>query len=196
MKIALIGEGETEFDCLPTMAGRLGNVVVRCGHIGGADEDTEWGSLIERKVAPLVASYSLAQPEKIVVVLDREGRAPCCGNLAAEGVNAIRRRCGYLLGTCGLTLVMSNRRFEALLFSDYDAVDSLPVLRGRVSHQFPEVTDEHNVVSWVHEGLRAGLSYDKRRDGKFLAQRMRLEHPDVLRRNKSLRKLIKELSTL
>jgi len=193
VRVAIIGEGQTEYYCLPTIAGRMGNVVVGHPHIRGAGADCDWDTLFHRKVVPLVIAMAARRPDKIVIVLDREERPDCPPDLATRGINVIRENCGYCLANCTVSVVISNKKFECLLFADYEAVDKMKILHGPVSNRFPATTDEQNVLSWIRHTLRPGSSYEKIRDGKFLAQTMSMNDPAVLARSKPLRKLVKEL---
>jgi hypothetical protein len=193
MRVAIIGEGQTEYYCVPKIAGKLGNIVV--GHVWTRTVSTEfdWERYFQGRVVPLVRAMLAKGPDKIVIVVDREDRPDCGPDLATRGLKVILCECGHLLGICQISVVISNKGFECLLFADYGAVDSLKILKGAVSHGFPESTEGQNVLKWIKQGLKPGASYDKIRDGMFLAQRMNLSDPTVVARSRSLRKLLKEL---
>ncbi len=194
MRIAVVGEGLTEYHCVPTLAGKLGNTVIRQVHFRGSNAGFDWDQLFRKKIVPLVNAVATASPDKIVVVLDREDRADCPSDLAHRGLSIIQQDCGHYLGECTVTVIVSNREFEAILFADYAAVDSLGVLKGTVSPGFPDSTDSQNVVGWLNGHFKPGYSYDKPREGKSLAQKMNLSDEAVLARNRALRKLVKELT--
>lgn len=194
MKIAIVGEGQTEFYCVPTIVGRLGHQVVGVMHIrGGCDLGYDWPRFVGERIAPAVEIMAYRKPEKIVVVLDREDRDACSPELARTGLTIVQEKCGRFLGNCEVGIVVSNRRFECLLFADYQGVDRLPILRMPVSGSFPPTTEGENVIRWIHGALRRGFAYDKIRDGKFLAQRIALRDPVVLGRSRSLSKLVSDL---
>jgi hypothetical protein len=195
VKIAIIGEGLTEYHCVPTLAGRLDNIVVRRYQFGGSNAGIDWSLLFHKKIIKFVRIAALSAPDKILVVLDREDRDACPADLAAAGRQIILKECGYCLGDASISVVVSNREFESLLFCDYEAVDSLRILKGPLSPSFPSVSDEKDVVGWLHGGFKPGYNYDKLRDGKYLAQTMRLDDDAVLAHSRSARKLVKELRT-
>src|SRR4051812_21151019 len=87
MKVAIIGEGETEFYCAPKLVGRLGHVLIHRSQIGGAMED--WEATIKIKVLPQVQTAALKKPDKLVILLDREGRSECCPTLAGAAIAII-----------------------------------------------------------------------------------------------------------
>jgi hypothetical protein len=195
VRVAFIGEGHTEFYCLPKIAGRLGNVIVANAWARPVSTDFDWERFFELRVVPLVIAQAIKQPHKIVVVLDREDRDECTPDLARRGLAVILTKCGHCLGNVGVSVVISNRYFECLLFADYTAVDGLKILRGPVSHSFPDHTEGERVLGWLRKGvLRAGCAYHKIRDGMFLAGRVDLLSEAVLARNRSLRKLVSELT--
>jgi hypothetical protein len=194
VKVTIIGEGLTEYYCVPTLAGRLNNVVLRCFQFGGSNEGVDWDVLFHKRIVKFVKIAALSEPDKILVVLDRENRDTCPAELSAKGNEIILKECGYCLGTSTVSVVVSNRKFESLLFCDYEAVDSLGILNGPVSVGFPPSTDERNVISWLHGSYKPGYNYDKVRDGKHLAQTLRLTDNVVLARSRSMTKLVKELS--
>ena len=149
--------------------------------------------MITKKVIPLVLAMSARNPEKILIALDREKRSDCAPDLARKAVNLIQANCGYHLTKCTVSVVVSNRSFEALLFADYAAVDTLDILRNKCSGTFPDTTDERDVLSWIRPHLKRGRSYHKHNHGKELAQRLDLDSAEVQRRNCSIRKLVKDM---
>lgn len=196
MKVAIIGEGQTEFYCVPKMAGRLGNVVVGCVWTRTVSTRFDWERFFELRVVPLVLAMLAKRPEKIVVVIDRGDRTDCSPDLAERGLTVIAGRCAHCLGDCSVSVIVSDKRFECLLFADYNRVDQLRILNGPRSHTFPTTTDSQNVLNWIKPALRRGSAYHKIRDGMFLAQGMDLQNPQVQGRNRSLRKLVHEFETI
>ncbi len=194
MRVAVVGEGLTEYHSVPTLAGRLGNDVIRHVHFRGSNAGFDWDQLFRKKIVPLVNAVATACPDKIVVVLDREDRDDCPGDLAKRGLAIILKDCGYCLGACAVGVIVANREFETIVFADYAVVDNLGCLKGPISQTFAVSTDSQNVLGWLKGHLKPGHSYDRPRDGKILAQKMDLSSPVVLNRSRALRKLIKELS--
>src|SRR6266480_3984846 len=88
MRIGVIGEGETEYNCVPTLVSKLGHVVVGVHHLGGAGTDFAWNKLFVNKIFPYVRGFAVKRPEnrpdRVVIVLDRERRQECCGALARQ----------------------------------------------------------------------------------------------------------------
>jgi hypothetical protein len=190
----VLGEGQTEFYCLPKIAGRLGHVVVHKAWIRPVSTEFDWERFFLLRVVPLVTAALLKSPDKIIIVIDREDRPQCSVELAQRGLQEIVRCCGHCLGQCSIHVVVANRTFESLLFADYAAVDSLPILRQAISHTFPNSCEGVKVIHWLNASMRPGYSYDKIRDGMTLAKTMRLSDAGVQARSRSLRKLVKELT--
>jgi hypothetical protein len=193
VRIAFIAEGQTEYYCLPKIAGRLGNTILRVALVKGTCADLDWARYFSIRVVPLVRAMLLHQPEKIIVVLDRESRDDCSPKLAELGLEVIIRECGYCLGGCGVTVVISNRMFECLLFADYAALDALNILKVPASEFLPASTDGRLILGKLKGHLRRGCYYDKLQHGIALAQKLDIADENTLQRSRSLRKLVKEL---
>lgn len=194
MRVAVIGEGQTEYYCLPTIAGRLGNTVLGQAHIRGSNAGFDWDNLIRTRVAPYVHVMAVRRPDKIVIVLDREEREDCAPELAERAMQIIQAECAHYLGQAAVAVIICDRKFECLLFADYEAVESIGILQQMATAAFPPVTDEVNVPALIKPHLQKGKTFNKHRHGKQLAQRMALHEEKVLDRNRSMRKLVKELT--
>ncbi|MGA8222519.1 MAG: hypothetical protein WB780_12765 [Candidatus Acidiferrales bacterium] len=194
LRVAIIGEGQTEYYCVPKLAGRCGHVVIGSAWIRMVNPDFDWERLFELRVVPLVMAMLLKNPDKIVVIIDKEDRVECPAELAQRGLAIIQSQCGHCVGNCAITVVISNKSFECLLFADYEAVDKLPILRAPVSQTFPPTTNGQSVIPWIKSGLKPGSAYHKIRDGMFLAQRIDYGKPEIQGRCRSLRKLVRELT--
>src|SRR5258708_8316620 len=100
MRVAVVGEGLTEYHSVPTLAGRLGNDVIRQVHFRGSNAGFDWDQLFRKKIVPLVNAVATASPDKIVIVLDNEQRADCPSNLAQRGLAISRQDRVRYLGQC------------------------------------------------------------------------------------------------
>lgn len=158
--------------------------------------DFDWEKLFELRIVPLVMAMLAKNPDKIIIVLDREDRVECPGELAQRGLSVIQARCSYYLGACGLADVISNKTFECLLFADYALVDKLSILKAPASHNFPPATEGKGVISWIKAVLKPGAAYHKIRDGMYLAKHIDYERPEVQARSRSLSKLVRELGVI
>jgi hypothetical protein len=186
-----MSEGASEHFCLPKVAGRLGNHVINNVHISGCFED--WDQTIA-KILPYVKTAALKQPDKILVVVDREQRTQCCSDLARVALESLRD--GLLKENlrANVVVIISDKKFEAVVMADYELVDTLEILSRPVSPDFAPTLDGTDPKSLVDAALKPGKKYDKVRHGGALASKMRLNDERVLARSRSLRKLVKELT--
>lgn len=196
MRIGVIGEGDTEFYCLPTLVAKLNHVVVGVRNLGGVGDGYEWKSLFERRIYPYVRSFakSASRPDKVVIVLDRERRHACCGSLACDGVTVLTKSLQAEQLTMPVSVVLANRQIECWLFSNPELLDRSPRFKRQMSSLLGSATDESNILDIVHANLKPGKNWDKVRDGKALAQRLDLNCARTLGRSRSLRKFVKELA--
>lgn len=190
MRIACIVEGTTEYYCVPCIVARLGNIVIGVISTNGTFES--WEKTIQTKVLPRVIAMAQKNPDKILVVLDREKRKLCCGKLANIAKEILEEKLHSKNHQCRIGMVISDPRFESTIFSDYESVDGLRILKHGITAAFGPTTDGVNVLAHVKAALRPGASYDKVIHGPALAQRLPLNDPKVIGRSKALRKLIKE----
>lgn len=134
MNIACIGEGETEFFCVPKIVGRLGNVVVSNVNIGGCAED--WDYSFSNQILPHVQAVALKQPDKILIVVDKERRPLCSPELATRASSIIEQGLLAVSLVTPFAIVVSDKKFESIVMADYELVDRLPILQGPISGSF------------------------------------------------------------
>lgn len=191
MNVACVGEGDTEYFCVPKIVGRLGHVVVSNANLGGCAG--EWDQIVIAQILPFVQTAALKKPDKILIVVDKEKRPECCPALAERAVSILAAGLSKVNLTTPLSLVISDKKFESVVMADYELVDRLPILSRPVSPDFGASLDGKDPKPILERGLKHGLAYHKVRHGGALASKMRLDSEDVLRRSRSLRKLVKEL---
>jgi hypothetical protein len=191
MNIACIGEGETEFICVPKIAGRLGNVVVSNANLGGCAAD--WDYAFSNQILPYVRTAALKKPDKILIVVDKEKRQGCCGGLAERAAGILADGLAEVNLPTPFSIVIADRKFESVVMADYELVDRLPILSRPVSADFGPTLNAKDPKPILERALQAGAAYHKVRHGAALASKMRLDDEVVLQRSRSLRKLVKEL---
>jgi hypothetical protein len=198
MRIGVIGEGETEFHCVPTLVAKLGHVVVGVHQLGGVGSGFPWEKLFCDKVYPYVRGFAVKspinRPDKVIIVLDREERQECCGLLARQAQNLLLSELAKENLTMPVSVVLANRQFECWLVGDGSALDSSPLLKQKLSPLIGTTIDEANVLGIIKQNLKRGCGWDKPRYGKALAQKLDLACPRVLASSRSLRKFVKELT--
>lgn len=197
MKVGIIGEGETEFACLPNMAAQLGHVVVGCHSLGGVGSNYPLDALFTKKIFPYVRGFAVknanSRPDKVIIVFDREDRAECCGSLANMGLSLLQQQLSEHNLQMPLAVVIPNRLFECWLLANTTVLDNSPIMQRPISLELGNVVDEISVSSVIRRNLRPGHSWDKPKYGKALVQRLDLRDPRVLQASRSLRKFVKEL---
>lgn len=194
MKVACVVEGPTEFYCIPSLLGRAGHIITGAMHIKGGNSDCDWRRLIEVKVLPRARSLALSQPDLLLVVLDRERRDTCPGELAQLGYRILSAGFAAHGIHCRISVVVADRSFECIIFADYENVDALEILQYPVSSGFGAELDGKNVGAIVQRALKPGRKYDKIIHGVALTRRLRFREEAVQKRSKCLRKLLKEIS--
>jgi len=197
MKVGVIGEGPTEYRCVPSLVARLNHRVVGVHDLGGIGGSFPWDKAILLRVYPYVRSFAVrgspSRPDKVIVVVDREDRPECCGALAGRGCDLIRAELAKEGLEISTSIVLANRQFECWLFAQPELLDGSPIFKVRISSLINSETDEKNILSMVNASLKQGRKWDKPGYGKALAQRLELTNPAVLGRSRSLRKFVKEL---
>ena len=186
-----MGEGDTEFFCLPKIVGRLGHVVISNANLGGCAED--WDQSFSTQILPYVRTAALKRPDKILIVVDRERRVDCCVGLVERAGTILTTGLAAVNLTTSFTIVVSDRKFESIVMADYDLVDNLPILSRPVSIDFGPTLDGKDPKPMLERALKPGASYHKVRHGGALASKMRLDSAVVLQHSRSLRKLVKDL---
>ncbi len=198
MKIGIIGEGETEYDCLPTLISKYGHTIVGVYSLGGVGGKYPWVELFTIKIYPYVRAFALkhpaGRPDKVLVILDREEREECCGTLASTAQALLRKKMEEDKLTMTLSVVLANRQLECWLLADTTALDMSPLFKNSISGLLGENVDERNVLNIIKANLKSGVNWNKRRYSKKLAQHLDIKNPKVLGRSRSLRKLVKEIS--
>lgn len=194
--VACVVEGKTEFYTLPKFVGRLGHCpVLTLKFDGGNGDQCPWDALIISRVVPRVIGAAQKNPDKVLVVLDREGRVDCPPDLASKALEIITTELASRNIHTPVSVVVCDRRFENLLMADTNLVDRFRFLKSRFSEKVGNSVDGKNVVGAFNECCLKGEKYDKVAHGIALAQRMDLQNQQVLARSRSLRKLVKELTT-
>ena len=197
MKVGIIGEGDTEFYCIPTLVSKKGHQVVGCHNLRGVGGDYPWDSLFTKKIYPYVRGFAVKsavnKPDKVLIIIDREDRSECCGGLAAEGVRLITHKLAEENLSIATSVVIPNRQIECWLMADTSALDRSPLFERPLSPLLGDNLDETNVMKVINDNLKKGQKWDKPKFGKALVQKLNLENETVLRRSRSLRKLIKEV---
>jgi hypothetical protein len=197
MHVGIIGEGETEYNSVPTLVAKLGHVVVGVQQLGGVGAEFPWQKLFRSRIYPYVRGFAVKsedrRPHKVLIMLDRETREECCGRLVQEAENILLEELAKENLQIPFSVVLANRQFECLLLANSKALDDSPLLRGPVSQLLGDSVDEKNVLAIIKSRLKRGHGWHKARYAKALAQRLDLQDPQILGRSRCLRKFVQEL---
>jgi hypothetical protein len=201
MKIGIIAEGDTEYACLPTLVAKRGHQVVFNINLGGIPAQWNWEKVFSEKVFPFVRAAIRkdpeGRPEKILIVLDREDRGPCCGGLATIGHRVLleKLREDNIQDVLPIAIILANPQIECWLFAQPELLNSSSLFTTSIADVLgAECNDGRRILNVVNRTLRNGKKWDKVQNGKALAQRIDLDNPKVLERSRSLRKFVKEIS--
>jgi hypothetical protein len=194
MRVACVSEGETEYACVPKLVGRMGHQVVHNSCLYGCNAD--WEKTIESQVLPQVRTAALKNPDKILIVVDRERHDRCCPQLAAQAAEIVSQGLHASNLTGDVSIVVSDRVFEVIVMADYDLVDRLGIFTHPTTETLGPELDGKNPVSLVREIMKPGCKYDKKKHGAALASKMRIADQTVLARSRSLRRLLSVLETV
>lgn len=192
MRLCWVVEGETEYRCVGAMAGQLGHNTIGVTHIHGGCDD--WDQTVRAKVIPQARIHARKNPDKLLIVLDREDRVDCPPALAARALGLINAALAGDGRLCPVSVIVSNKQFECILFADFDLVDRLQIFREPISPYLAGTTDGKKMKSVVKRCLKPRTKYDQVTVGQAIARRMNLRSVEVQARSRSLRKFVKELT--
>lgn len=173
MRIGLIVDGEAEFFSLPALMQRVdtphevrGRVVHAHIHpLGGIPK------LVHRLIVPVKALVEQRRADKVVVLLDREQRRRCCGDIAHELKGALERECARQAIGVLIEVVLKDRTFENWLVADPEALRKSPkrfdVKSSFVKQVEPDRADAADGLKLLKAATRKG-GYDKVADGRLI----------------------------
>lgn len=163
MNIACVGEGDTEYFCVPKLVGRLGHVVVSNANLGGCGDD--WDYMFSVQILPYVQTAALKRPDKILIVVDRERRPDCCPQLVQRATTILAKGLQQVNIPASFSIVVSDRKFESVVMADYELVDRLPILSRSVVGDFGASIDGKDPKAILERALLPGKAYHKVRHG-------------------------------
>ncbi|MGA2240466.1 MAG: hypothetical protein ABSH11_00280 [Verrucomicrobiota bacterium] len=198
MKLGIIAEGETEYFCVPELASKLAHTITGRHHLHGVGGDYPWDEVCNKLVYPYVRAFALQslakRPDKVLIVVDREKRAECCGSLATLGEKILREKLAKENLNITLSIILPNPQFECWLLADTELLDKSPLFKRPLSRLIGDATDGKDILTIINGNLRPSRNWDKKRYGLAMAKKMDLSKAIVLRRSRSLRKFVKEMT--
>ncbi|WP_442929677.1 DUF4276 family protein [Micromonospora sp. WMMC250] len=180
MKVAILTEGDSEFSALPHLANQFREACSLSSYRVikvAVTPDAPVGQ-VARQCAERARVAALAGADFVVVLLDREQQADCCG-LIAESIRSGMLRYCEALNQIRLAVVLKDRKFENWLVADLEALRAQPArfnvtaaLSRSVSPNKADSTDAELLI----KRAAIGSSYDKRADAGRICRQM-----DILR---------------
>lgn len=173
MKIGFIVDGDAEFAALPrllpkieTMDELLGRVVKASVHPLGGMGKLVRGLMHSVRILVLQRGVGL-----VVVLLDREQRERCCGELAEELRSALKAECASEGLKVRIEVVLKDRMFENWLVADLEALRSSPkrfrLSSAMVKQVEPDRADAADGLKLL-KGATQKVGYDKVDDAKLI----------------------------
>ncbi len=161
---------------------------------GGNNKSLAWDAFIRTRVFPRVRGMALKRPDKLLVVLDREGRSDCSPDLATYALNVLQQTLTAENIICNVAVLVCDRSFENVIFADTKLVDRLQIIRPdqKFSAAAPPNLDGVNVLRIFASCTLPGECCDKVAHGLALVRALDYNDPQVINRSRCLRKLIKE----
>ena len=192
--MGLVVEGETEYGALPALLSRLN---VRCtapSCLHGQPVELPARALARDHLLSYVIVQLRKKPDKVLVVLDAEGRTHSLREFAAtlkrELQEQVRKHEGAKLAE-RVTVVFCNRRFENWLLSDPGGICRSTYIERDLSGRVKCHADERDALALIKSVFRKGTAYRKAVHGPRLAELVRVEDKNVRQCSGSLRKFVR-----
>jgi hypothetical protein len=193
--LALVVEGESDVGAIPILLRTAGAKVGAVIKTGGQATECTLPTLVEKYLLKPVRAAILKDPEKVIVVLDREDRTTCPGQFATAVLQEIQSQLasqfGYM-GTPAVVVVCADRKLENWLIADPAGLARHAHIRHDCATRVGAVADGKDALSILRWAYKKGTTYHKRRDAPALAKQVRTSSTQVRRRSKSLDKLLRE----
>jgi hypothetical protein len=192
MKIGFVVDGVTEFASLPCIYTRLsnatGNQFLRPLKVD-IQPKAPVGVIVRQSIRG-VRQYAARDADRIILLLDREDRDECPGELARE-IEAGLKGLGYT----NASVVLKDRTFENWLIADIGAVrrcrGRFVVSNAMIGAVEPDKADRADALRLLKRAVKHGDSYDKVKDGKALLDGALLEN--IALNSRSFRRLLRTI---
>lgn len=190
--LGLVVEGESEYYGLPHFLQRLG-IRHTVPAVFRGQSGTMGAEGVARRAIPYIKAQLNKQVRKVLVVIDREDRSECSGQLAA-GVNfQISRMLTAERIEASIVVVCANTKFENWLIADPQGLAGHKLVLPSLRQRKPLNVDGKDGEAELRRCFVKGKHYTKGTLTGQLAALVRLEDKRVQARSRSLRKLIKEV---
>ncbi len=160
----------------------------------GQPTDCSTARLVDLAILPRVRAAILKKFCKVIVVLDRENRNKCPGELAQEVRTqlVVRLRDGFnYRGNPPVEVVVADKMMENWLIADPQGISNHAHITQNLSGAVRNRADGLNAIQILKRAYSTGHQYHKTRDAPKLAKHVRVLNPEVRRRSRSLDKLLR-----
>lgn len=199
LRFVLVVEGVSEYGAIPVLLRTAGYSPMAIMQFGGQAIDCDVTTLVDRCLVKHTWLAMLKQPDKVIVVLDRENRPDCPGQFASairtELIRQLTEAFRYSGAPC-LNVVCADRKLENWLIADPAEVAKHSYISRSFASKVGNNADSKDAEAIIKAAYRSGTQYHKRRDAPRLALRVRTNQPAVRNRSDSLDKLLREVSAL
>lgn len=165
MRVGLIVEGRSEYAALPKLRESLSTEagVTMVGPLLAAVSPTSAPAVIAREVRKHLVVLEQKGAERVVILLDKEDHALCCGERADEIAHAVRP-----YSRLPIFVVLKDVMFENWLIADVAALRMMParfsITPAAVRAVAPDKADAANGYDWLQKATKG--RYEKVADAQ------------------------------
>ena len=193
LPLGLVVEGFSEYYAVPVLLETL-DVRIATPAVFHGQSDEMNASALSRRMLPEVRAQLRKGIRKLLIILDRESRATCAPNLAATVQDEVVRRLSEsaVAVPCKIAVVCADRKLENWLLADPHGIAGHKLIRDQVRKKRPINVDGTDGKAELGRYFVHGKFYVEGQMTGSLASHVRVENSTVLRRSRSLRKLVTE----
>lgn len=191
--LGLVVEGYSEYYAVPVLLKTL-DVRIATPAVFHGQSDQMNASALSRRMLPEVRAQLRKGIRKLLIILDRESRATCAPSLAARVRDEVLQRLSEnaVAVRCTIVVVCADRKLENWLLADPYGIAGHKLIRDEVRKKRPENVDGTDGKAELRRYFVHGKFYVEGEMTGSLASHVRVENNIVLRRSRSLRKLVTE----
>ena len=193
LPLGLVVEGFSEYYAVPVLLKTL-NVRSATPAVFHGQADEMNASALARRMLPVVRAQLRKGIRKLLIILDRESRPTCAPSLAETVRDEVVRRLSEreVAVRCTIAVVCADRKLENWLLADPYGIAGHKLIRDEVRKKQPENVDGTDGKAELRRYFVHGKFYVEGQMTGSLAFHVRVENNIVLRRSRSLRKLVTE----
>jgi hypothetical protein len=192
-RIGLVVEGTTEYRAIPAILGllQIETTAPSCFH--GQAQGSSIKDLVRHRILKDVLAQLAKGPEKVIVVLDTEGRSGPAERFRVALLKELRnqvKRCEGGSAPALIEVIPCIPRFENWLISDPSGIRRCRYIRKDLSAKVNCHADGKDALAILKDAFRKDEAYNKALHGPRIAQFLRVGDPNVRQCSKSLREFL------